>query len=62
VPAGGVDDEDDGVVRAGADLPGECFQGRLEGGGVDGVEQEPDDLAAAQVDEAVEVEPLVAVA
>ena len=61
VPAGVVEDQDDQLVLPGRDRRGERRQHRAEEHGVDGVAHEPDHLAGARVDEAVEVEPLVAV-
>lgn len=59
VPAGVVEQHDDDLVAAGADLGGEGVEHRLEQLGVDPVGQPPLDPTASRVDEAVEVEPLV---
>ena len=48
------------LVRAGADLTGEGFEQGAEHRRVDGIGDEPDDLAAGWPDEAIQVEPLVA--
>ena len=61
VPAGVVQDQDDELALAGPDLLGERGQHRAEQLGVHPGADEPDHLAGARVDEAVEVEPLVAV-
>lgn len=62
MPTGVVQLKDNGLVRTGANLAGEGFQGGLESLDIDGVEQEPHHLATGRADEAVEVEPLEAVA
>jgi hypothetical protein len=61
VPSGTVDDQQHRLVAAGPDFRGEGSEDGAEQGGVDGVGQEPDDLARGRSDEAVDIEPLVAV-
>src|SRR5687767_10688649 len=61
MPACAVEHEDDVVVGAGADLSGERRQQRAEQRGVDAIGDEPDNLAGGWPDEAIEIEPLVAV-
>jgi len=61
VPARAVEHQDDALVGTGADLGGERRQERAEQRGVDAVGDEPDDLAGGRPDEAVQIEPLVAV-
>ena len=57
MPACAVEHEDDVFVGAGADLGGERRQQR----GVDAIGDEPHNLAGGWPDEAIEIEPLVAV-
>src|SRR4051794_4899076 len=61
MPARAVEHQDDVLVGAGADLGGERRQERAEQGCVDAVGDEPHDLARGWPDEAVQIEPLVAV-
>ena len=61
VPAGTVEHQDDVLVGTGADLGGKRRQQRSEQCGVDTVGDEPHDLAAGGSDEAIKIEPLVAV-
>jgi hypothetical protein len=61
VPACTVEYQDDVLVGTGADLGGERRQERTEQRGVDAVGDEPHDLARGGPDEAVQIEPLVAV-
>ena len=61
MPARAVEHHDDVPVGTGADLGGERRQERAEQGGVDAVGDEPHDLAGGGPDEAVQIEPLVAV-
>jgi hypothetical protein len=61
VPACTVEYQDDVLVGTGADLGGERRQERTEQRGVDAVGDEPHDLARGWPDEAVQIEPLVAV-
>jgi len=61
VPSGTIDDQQHRLVAAGADFRGEGSEDGAEQGGVDGVGQEPDDLARGRPHEAVDIEPLVAV-
>lgn len=57
VPAGVVEHQYDDARLAGPDGAGEGRQRGLEGLDVDGVEQEPDHLAAMRLDEGVEIQP-----
>src|SRR5687768_13397456 len=61
MPARAVEHQNDVLVGAGARLGGERGQERAEQGGVDAVGDEPHDLARGWSDEAVQIEPLVAV-
>src|SRR3954462_5593773 len=61
MPASAVEHEDDVFVGAGADLGGERRQQRAEQRGVDAIGDEPHNLAGGWPDEAIEIEPLVAV-
>jgi hypothetical protein len=61
VPARAVEHQDDVLVGTGADLGGERRQQRPEQRGVDTVGDEPHDLAGSGPDEAIKIEPLVAV-
>src|SRR3954471_7485566 len=61
VPARAVEYQDDVPVGTGADLGGERRQQCAEQGGVDAIGDEPHDLAGGGPDEAVQIEPLVAV-
>src|SRR3954471_1046606 len=61
VPARAVEHQDDVLVGTGADLGGERRQQRAEQRGVDTVGDEPHDLAGGWPDEAIKIEPLVAV-
>src|SRR3954453_7302248 len=61
MPARAVEHEDDVCVGAGADLGGERRQQRAEQRGVDAIGDEPHNLAGGWPDEAIEIEPLVAV-
>src|SRR4051795_7975465 len=61
VPACAVEHQDDVLVGTGADLGGERRQERAEQRGVDAIGDEPHDLARGRPDEAVQIEPLVAV-
>src|SRR4051812_20463137 len=61
MPARAVEHQNDALVGAGARLGGERRQERAEQGGVDAVGDEPYDLAGGWPDEAVQIEPLVAV-
>src|SRR3954470_22124059 len=61
MPASAVEHEDDVFVGAGADLGGERRQQRAEQRGVDAIGDEPHNLAGGGPDEAIEIEPLVAV-
>src|SRR5918994_4138409 len=61
VPARAVEHQDDVLVGTGADLGGERRQERAEQSGIDAVGDEPHDLAGGWPDEAIKIEPLVAV-
>ncbi len=61
VPTGLIQNQDDQLVLAGADRLGKRGQHRAEQVGVDRGADEPDHRPGARVDEAVEVEPGVAV-
>ena len=61
MPARTVEHQDDVLVGAGAHLGGERRQERAEQRGVDAVGDEPHDLTSGGPDEAVQIEPLVAV-
>src|SRR3954467_178601 len=61
MPASAVEHEDDVFVGAGAGLGGERRQQRAEQRGVDAIGDEPHNLAGGGPDEAVQIEPLVAV-
>jgi len=61
VPARAVEHQDDVLVGTGADLGGERRQQRAEQRGIDAVSDEPHDLARGGPDEAVQIEPLIAV-
>ncbi len=61
MPARAVEHQDDVLVGAGADLGGERGQERAEQGGADAVGNEPHHLTRGWSDEAVQIEPLVAV-
>ena len=61
MPARAVEHQNDALVGAGAGLGGERRQERAEQRGVDAVGDEPHDLTGGRPDEAVQIEPLVAV-
>src|SRR3954471_15724241 len=61
MPARAVEHQNDALVGAGARLGGERRQERAEQRGVDAIGDEPHDLARGRPDEAVQIEPLVAV-
>src|SRR3954447_10870072 len=61
MPARAVEHQNDALVGAGARLGGERRQERAEQRGVDAIGDEPHDLARGGPDEAVQIEPLVAV-
>ena len=61
MPARAVEHQDDVLVEAGANFGGERPQERAEQRSVDAVGDEPHDLARGGPDEAVQIEPLVAV-
>ncbi len=61
MPARVVEHQDDYLVGAGAELADQGLEGFLEGLDVNGVEEIPDHLARAGLDEAVEIKPLIAV-
>ena len=61
MPARAVEHQDDVLVGAGTRLGGERRQERAEQSGIDTVGDEPHDLAGGWPDEAVQIEPLVAV-
>ena len=61
VPTGLIQNQDDHLVLAGADRLGEGGQHRAEQVGVDHAADEPDHRPGARMDEAVKVEPRVAV-
>ena len=61
VPAGLIQNQDDQLVLAGPDRLAEGGQHRAEQVGVDRGADEPDHRPGARVDEAVEIEPLLAV-
>lgn len=62
VPSRIVEEDDDGLVRAGPAGLGEGIDYGLEQRGIDSVGEPPLELATARADEAIEVEPLVLVA
>ena len=59
MPAGAVEHQDDGLVRAGADRGGEAVEYALEQRNIDAIGQPPLDRAGGRPHETVEVEPLV---
>ena len=61
MPARAVEHQDDVLVGAGARVGGERRQERAEQRGVDAIGDEPHDLARGGPNEAVQIEPLVAV-
>ncbi len=61
MPAGAVEHQDDGLVRAGAECGGEAVEHALEQRDIDAIGQPPLDRTGLRPHKAVEIEPFVLV-